>query len=229
MRQSRLIGKGISPADGDPNSTENDERIPSRAFYTATLFVFFTGGVYFVWLSIWGINTVFYEGYPQLGTMLPGQLLSSRYNANVYWWMILLLSWNGLAPMILAMALTYNRIREWGQAHQFVCIWLIVLNIIVLGTLTFLWIGWTNTAYSGYATSGNDYRWCCVFWPSEWCPNNAACVFSSPLSLDSSSQLARNEEMTAHWAFTFVFLLLAFWNLQFSENLRKNYRVLASF
>lgn len=228
--ETKRIGRGISPEDGDPSAeTATDSQIPTRAFYMATVFIFFTGGVYFFWLSIFGVNTVFFEGYPQLGSSLPGQFMTTRFGDRWYWWMVYLLSWNGLAPMLLAMALTHNRVREWAQAHQFVCIWLLVLNIIVLITLTVLWIIATNNAFSGASTAANDYRFCCVFWPNSWCPNNSPCTFNPPFALTSSSQLSRNEEMTAHWAFSFVFGLLSYWSLQYSENLRRNYGVLQNF
>jgi hypothetical protein len=213
--------------NNDAASSEPEkEAIPARAFYMATVFIFFTGGFYFFWLSIYGVNTVFFEGYPQLGTLLPGTLYSARYWDQIHWWMVWLLSWNAAAPMALAMALTHNRIREWTQVHKFVCIWLMLLNLVVLVTLTVLWIIGTNNSFSGVSTAANDYRYCCVFWPNNWCPNNAPCVFNPPLALTSSSQLIRNSEMTAHWAFSFVFLLLTYWNLLYSRNLRRNYGVL---
>jgi hypothetical protein len=223
----KRIGRGLSPEDGDP--TCSLEKIPTRAFYAATLFIFFTGGFYFWWLSVFAVNTVFFHGYPRLGTLLPGALYTARTWTHWYWWMVFLLSWNGLAPMLMAMALTYNRIREWAQAHQFICVWLMVLNGVVLITLTVLWIVDTNNAMSAGATAANDYRYCCVFWPNDWCPNNAACVFDPAFSLTSSSQLERNVEMTAHWAFCFVFFLFSFWHLKYSENLRRNYGVFIKF
>lgn len=226
------VGKGISPERGEPvseTSTGEDSSIPSRTFYMATLFIFFTGGFYFAWLSIYGVNTVFFEGYPQLGTLLPGTHMSTRYGGKVYWWAVYLLTWNGLAPMALAFALVYNRIREWAQLHEFVCKWLLVLNVIVLVILTVFWIISCNTSGSGASTAANDYRYCCVFWPNAWCPNNAACTFDPPLLLTSSSQLDRNVEMTAHWAFSFVFLILNYWQITYNENLRRNYGVLVNF
>lgn len=231
-RLLQRIGKGISPESGEPVSETEDSQgessIPTRAFYMATLFIFFTGAFYWVWLSIYGVNTIFFEGYPQLGTLLPGTLYSTRYT-RVYWWAVYLLTWNGLAPMMLAMALTYNRLREWAQAHEFVCTWLFLLNIIVFVILTVFWIISCNSAYSGASTAANDYHYCCVFWPNEWCPNNGPCTFNPPFALTSSSQLSRNSEMTAHWAFSLVFILLNFWSMKYNENLRRNYGVLVSF
>lgn len=230
----KRIGRGISPAENQPNF--ETKSIPTRAFYMATLFVFFTGAFYLVWLSIWAVNTTFYEGYPQLGTKLPSDLLpngkpspplSTRY-IRWYWWAVYLLAWNGLAPMLLAMALTHNRVREWAQAHQFVCFWLMILNAVVLIILTVFWIGHTNNGFSGAATAANDYRWCCVFWPSEWCPNNAPCTFN-PAAIIGSADLSRNSEITAHWAFSIIFGLLAFWNIKYAQNLRRNYGVLVNF
>lgn len=225
MDLHQRIGKGISPEDGDP---VGESEIPTRAFYMATVFIFFSGAFYFWWLSIYGINTVFFEGYPQLGTLLPGELFSTRYT-RWYWWMVYLISWNAAPPMLLAMALTHNRVREWAQVHQFFCIWLLVSNLVALITLSVLWVIATNNSFSGASTAANDYLYCCVFWPNSWCPNNSPCTFNPAFLLTSSSQLSRNEEMTAHWAFCFVFFLFSYWHLKYSENLRKNYGVLDNF
>lgn len=226
------IGPAVLPENGDLHSQVKAEEstIPTRAFYMATVFIFFTGGFYFWWLSVFGVNTLFFKGYPQLGTLLPGTLFNARRWSDWYWWLIYLLSWNGLAPMLLAMALTHNRVREWAQAHQFVCTYVLtLLNVFVLVALTVLWATATNNAMSGISTAANDYQYCCVFWPNPWCPNNSPCIFDPVRLLTSSSQLTRNEEITAHWAFCFVFLLLNWWQLMYSENLRRNYGVLVKF
>lgn len=202
------IGRGVSPPGSDPNATPEERALPLRAYINGTIFLFFNGGLYFVWLLLGCINSKFYHGYPQLASDLPGPYLSALFGWD--WVATYLLAFNGLVYFAYAMALTHNKLPEWVTVHRFCALWALALNVAVFVILTVLWWGFYNNGTSGWATSGNSYLWCCFYWGDSWCPNNAPCAFTVTLGM-----LTRNQEATINWAFSLVFFLLAWWNLTF--------------
>lgn len=67
------IGNGFSPTAPSLKSewANNDDRpapAPFRVYMGATVFCFFSAGLWLIW-AISMINTVFIDGFPQLGTM----------------------------------------------------------------------------------------------------------------------------------------------------------------
>jgi hypothetical protein len=218
-----FIASGYSPAGNNGGGSSinrrenNDRRQPPAQLYQyvgATCFVFFSGAIYFYWLAFPLINTVFTDRIPQLGTPGAGYL-TSRYGWD--WWCIAILSWQALLPMTLVFALTNNKIETWSNLHRFLTQMAILFTLLIFLTLTFRWAFYCNTSYSGLQSACNDYRWCCVFYPSPWCPNTTPCTPNYV-----GGDLSRNAEMTQHWAFTMVFFVLACWHYSTNRNLRNN-------
>lgn len=204
------VGQGIAPGD---KTADGLEEIPVRRFVNTTLFIFLCLGAYFYWASIVLNHTYFAHGYQRFGTPpSPGAFLSARYGFD--WWTIWLLSLNVLPPMMLCFALTNNKIETYTILHRWLAIMAIVVCIWCFVNLTWRWLLACNSAYSGSSSSCNDYRWCCVYFPSDWCPNNAMCTPDV-----TSSELGRNPENFQHWLFTFVFFVLAIWNYSINGDL----------
>jgi hypothetical protein len=216
MRPTTLVGHGYSPTLAMPpqqwnNNDTSQAPAPFRQYAWATAFCFLTAALWFIWcISL--INSVFTDGFPQLGTspsygnVFPYGYLTDRYGWD--WWCVAILSWNIMLPMLLMYALANNKDETWRHLHEFLAKMGILFNVLIFLTLTWRWAFYCNTSYSGMQSACNDYRWCCAGWPSPWCPNNSPCT---PTSY-SFSDLTRNYEMTQHWIFSLVFFITACWH-----------------
>lgn len=198
--------------------------VPDRVFYGVAFFIFLSGGLYFYWLALPCINSLFPVFYPRLGSELPGPLFSTPMGDNWDWWMFAITHWNALPPMVLAMAITHRKLHEYAFAHVFVCVWALLENIFVIVTGAVRWVGFCNTSGSAASTSCNSNLWCCAYWPSEWCPNNGVCSFTSG-AIVTTGDLHRSSEMTQTWAFAFVFFLMAVWHLKVNFSLRNDWGI----
>ena len=222
MQQHQLVGRGLSPPGSDrTGAPEEVLYIPGRTFISATCFLFATGALFFWWLAMPLINTQYFAGYPQLGSALPGAYRSSLYEWN--WWAMFMITWNALVPMSFAMALTHNRLKEWANLHKVISLLAMLVNLVAFVMLLVEWIGFCDNGISGGHTNCNNYEYCCYFFGTDWCPNNAACVF--PVSL---GDLTRNFEASASWYMTIAFGVVAYLNLLYNETLRRDYALLLS-
>lgn len=196
--------------------------IPTRVYISVAFFIILSGGLYQYWLTVPCVNSLFPRFYPRLGSELPGPFLSTPMHDNWDWWIFAVTHWNALPPMVLAMAVTHRSLHEYAFAHSFVSVWAFLANLFVIVAGAVRWVGFCNTSGSGYSTSCNSDLWCCVYWPSEWCPNNGACIFTSGAVI-AAGDLHRSPEMTQTWAFAFVFFLMAFWHLRINHSLGRDW------
>lgn len=123
------------------------------------------------------------------------------------WWLILLLGWNIMLPMLMTFCMANNEIEMWRQLHEFLAKISMLSNIFIFFALTWRWAFFCNNSYSAMQSAANDYRYCCAGFPSPWCPNNGPCTPNY-----SYSDLSRNYEMTQHWIFSLVFFILSCWS-----------------
>ncbi len=186
--------------------------VPLRHYVVATFILFFTAAFYWYWRTFPMINTRFTHGYPQAATVALFQ--SARHSFN--WWLVWGLSLNGLLPQLLAFALANSDIHELTRFHKWVAGWLYITNRVLIVLLSAQWLFLTNNAIAGIASAFNDYRWCCVYFPSPWCHNAIACTPTV-----SSAALSINFEGLQHWAFAWVFALISSWHLTLNANLRE--------
>lgn len=214
------IGHGYSPVapsvfenTWDNNKDGNDDGIPPALFSRyagATVFTFASAAIWMIW-AVALINTVFTDGFPQLGTMpsygnvAPYGYLTSRYGWD--WWCICILSWNVALPMLMCYALANNQVDTWRQLHEFVSKIAMLANIVIFLILTWRWAFYCNVSYSAYDSACNDYRYCCAYFPSPFCPNNAPCTPNY-----GPGDLVRNNEMFQHWVFSLVFFITSCWS-----------------
>lgn len=201
------IGAGVSPT-----GLEQDEKtytaVPLRRYVGPTLFLLLTAGIFFYWSGIVLVNTIWTDGYPHYN-----QYVSSRYAYE--WWTVWLLTLNAVPILVFALSLANNTIEEFTRMHKWFSIMGIILNIYVAVALAVLWIFFCNSSYSGGAAC-NDYRWCCVNFPSVWCSNTVPCIPAV-----TASELVRNAEMTQHFIFAFVFLVLSTFHVSINGDLRE--------
>lgn len=208
------IGRGVSPSGGIGDD-DSAAVVPIRRYIGATLFVFFSAGIFFYWSAFPLVNTIFSQGYQNIAIPpSPNVYTNSRYKCD--WWQVLLLTFNGLLPMTLMFALLNNEYEEYTRVHKVFTYTMLFINCIVLIALSLRWPLFCNTSYSERFSACNDYRWCCVYFPSQWCPNWSACTPGV-----TSGDLSRNSEMTQHWAFTWVFILLAWWHASINRDMRE--------
>lgn len=209
------IDNGYSPDNPLPRSEWNnaDPRpapAPFRAYAGATAFCFLAAGIWMIW-AVSMINTVFTDGFPQLGTtpsygnVWPYGYLTDRYGWD--YWCVTLLAWNIMLPMLMAFCLANNEIETWRYLHEFLSKISMLSNIVIFFILTWRWAFYCNTSYSGMQSACNDYRWCCAGFPSPWCPNASPCTPNYTFG-----DLTRNYEMTMHWIFSLVFFVLSCWS-----------------
>lgn len=186
--------------------------VPTRRYIGVFAFVFLNSGLFYFWYAFPLANTIWYDGLPQIGTS--DKYVSARYDWD--WWHVFLLSLNQLLPITLAWAVANSDVDEWGRVHRWLAIAATRVNIWVFLVLTVRWAFFCNTPFSAGSTACNDYRWCCVFFPNDWCPNNSVCNPNITLG-----DLQRNKEMIQHWAFSLVYFLLALWNVQINNDMRE--------
>jgi len=185
--------------------------VPLRRYVTAFLFVIMQVIIFYYWRSFPLANTIFTDGIPQLGSS--AEYLSARYGWD--WWHLWLLSLNQLLPMVLAWSLVHPGLEEYTRMHRWFSTTAIRINLWVFAVLTVRWWLFCNTPFSDGASACNAYDYCCVFFPSPWCPNSMPCIPNK-----SFGDLGRNNEMTQHWAFSLVFFLMSLWSVSINADLR---------
>ena len=206
---------GISPAGSTGGAEDSDSSSsgpPLRRYIGATLFLFFSAAFWFYWAAFPLVNTIFVDGYPS--NHFGDRFVTARYTWE--WWNVWLLTLNALIYLMFALALMNNTIEEYARVHKFFAIMGIVVNLYVVAILTVTWLLFCNTSFS-LGSSCNDYRACCVYFPSvDWCPNTVPCVPNVV-----SGDLRRNAEATQHWAFALVFFLMACWHTSINGDLKE--------
>jgi hypothetical protein len=175
----------------------------NRHYVGGTLFLF--ASVLFCWYwTAFPLNHVrFTHEYPQMGLEPgPGPLKSSRYGLE--WWLVWVLGLNWLLPYAWGAALLHSNYTEVAKLHLFVSRVALLLNLLALAVLSVSWFFLCNHGYVPYSTACNDLRWCCVNFPSDWCPNVGPCT---PDVL--ASDLVRTGEFFQMWLFSLLFFLWA--------------------
>jgi hypothetical protein len=211
-RRQQHLGKGVSPKD-DVGNEDIYAKVPLRRYVTATMFLWMNMAISFYWIAFPLVNSIFLDGYPQAGTPpSPGTYMSARYTWD--WWVVWLLGLNMFLPLLFALALTNNAIEEYTRLHRYFARLAMFSNLIVVAVLTVQWILLCNGTTRWFGLQCSDYRWCCVNFPSVWCPNTTPCM-PAVVNLD------RNFEQLQHWVFSFVFELLAYWHTSINKDLRE--------
>lgn len=210
-QQFAKIGDSQSP-DGQVRGIKWPQ-IPLGYYVGGTLFAFFSAGICFYWMGFPLVNTMYTYGYTSLN-----QFNSSRYQWD--WYFVWLLTFNIFLPLTFAHALTNNGVGVWGRIHRFFAFIVIWINLLVLGALTFQWIFFCNNSGSGSHSACNDHRWCGVYFaePGGQCTNGVA--FLSPHHVEYAN-LHRNQEMTTHWIYCFVFTIHAWMHLAVNADFKE--------
>lgn len=186
--------------------------IPGRRYVNAFALIFFNAAFFYYWYAFPLANTQFLDGIPQIGSS--NLYVSARY--GWMWWFYWALTLNQLLPLSLAWALANADVEEWTRVHSWLARTAIVLNIVVAIGLGVFWVFFCNTPFSAGSTACNNYRWCCFFAPSDWCPNSAPCIPSV-----TYGDLVMNSEAKQNWAFSLVFLLFSQWNVWINQSMRE--------
>jgi hypothetical protein len=201
-----------------PTGQEVDDKTytlpPLRRYIGPVMFLFLNAGIFFYWSGFVLVNTYYTNEYPFFTNAPPNYgFVSARYNYE--WWTVWFLTLNALLIIILCFALINNTVEEVTRLHKWLSLILVVINLYVAFALLFLWIFWCNNGSSGGAAC-NDYRWCCVNFPSVWCPNTIPCTPAVTVA-----ELHRNDEMTQHFIFAFVFFVLSTFHAALNGDLRE--------
>lgn len=209
--------------NGNSNGKKTGRSPTYRHFVGGTLFAFFTLAIFFYWAAFPLLNTLFIHGYPRFAIPpSPNEFKSARYGYD--WWLIWILTLNGILPLLLMMSMMENRIQEYARVYFFIAAFIAIADIVVfvwlLGRACFT----CNIYNTPQNTACNDYRWCGV--PGfgfgmgstaegrEWCPNVGP--FNPPVA---SAHL--NAEYTQHIIFAGVFSILALLHLAQSRTLTR--------
>jgi len=83
-----------------------------------------------------------------------------------------------------AAALLHSNVTELSKLHLWVARVALLVNLVLVALLVVSWFFLCNNGYVPFSTACNDLRWCCVNFPSPWCPNVGPCtpnVFASDL------------------------------------------------
>lgn len=190
--------------------------IPARRHFNAFAFIFFNAAFFYYWYAFPLANTQFLDGIPKIGSS--NLYVSARY--GWLWWSYWALALNQLLPLSLAWALANADVEEWTRVHAWLSRNAKLLNLFVFVVLSIFWLLFCNTPFSDGSTPCNNYRWCCVFTGSAWCPNSAPCTPGA-----TYGDLVMNSEAKQNWAFSLVFLLFSTWNEWMNQSLRE-FRVL---
>ena len=193
------IGNAPSP-DGIVEENSDEWMSATVGDYAgATTFAFVSAALCFYWAGFVLVNTIYVHEYTSLNMFNSG-----RYNW-VDWWGVWMLTWNVSLPMMFALAITYSNVRVWSRIHATLSYLTILASILSLIFLSIGWVFFCNNTSSGVHTACNDYRWCGVYF-------DAVGGFSTngiPFPALESSQLGRNAEMTTHWIFCWVYLVVS--------------------
>lgn len=201
------INAGISPTGLEPER-RIVSAVPLRRYVGPVMFLLLSAGVFFYWSGIVLLNTTWYTGYTRCT-----QYVSSRYSFE--WWVVWLLTLNAIPILLFALSLANNTVEEINRLHKWFSTMFIVVNGLVFILLAILWGVFCNSSITGGAAC-NDYRWCCVNFPSVWCPNAVPC---NPAVV--GSELSRNAEMTQHFIFSVVFGFIALFFVKINNDLRE--------
>lgn len=202
---NNFVSFSPSGLDSDVVCTEYTG-VPIRLFHNAVMYGWLMSGLIIFWCACTLVNYTYTYGYPQFGTPpSPNAFQSSRWNQLDYCCVFITML-NVLPPMTWFYALAFNRTEYATRLCRFVLQLMGFVNVALIILLLVEWFFLCNTSYSGGYTGCNDYRWCCVFFPSAWCPNSIPCTPAVEYA-----QLSRNAEATQTWAFLFFFMVFCWW------------------
>lgn len=191
----------------------------TRHYVGGCLFVLFSSLVFLYWVCVPLNDTQFTYGYPRLATPpSPNGFKTSRYGWD--WWLIWVLTLNGLLPILLAFSLMKSNYKEFSKIHIFLAAIWTFGNLVLF---FWLWIRSCfncNTGYSFYNSACNDPRWCCKYFgatpdAAEWCPNTTPCV-------PDVTDLAITPQYFQHWLFSMFFALLSLFHVFVNKSLSDN-------
>ena len=208
----------IGPQDQGEFETPSRGNPTRRHYIGGIVFIVISLLVFLYWAGVPLLNTQFFHGYSRLGSPTV-EFRSARYGWD--WWTIWLLTLNGLAPLLLARALTENKIQEYSRAHGFIVALLLLVNLWCFAVLSIRWCAFCNRSGTPGSTACNDYRYGCVYFGAStenthWCPNGIGCTPAV-----TSGDLYRNAEYFQHWLFSIIFFLMAFLHLGVKDSLAK--------
>lgn len=182
-----------------------------KSWVGACLFLFLNTGIFVYWAGFPLVNSIVFDGYAQ---PYNGIFESARY--SYVWWFVWLLGLNCFLPILFAFALLNNDIDEISSLHKFFSAIGVLSNMVSLLALLVIWGFFCNTSYSGYNTICNSYAYCCVFFPSDWCPNQIPCTPAV-----TSGELNFTNEYLQHIVFSSVFFVFSCWNVSINQDMRR--------
>lgn len=204
-------------------STLDDEDVmetdgAQRHYIFALLWAVFTGLVFFVWVAVPVINSQFVYGYPRIAS-LPGPNTFVDTRSTAYTVFIALLAVNGLLPYLLMTAVQENKVGEWGAVHTAVSGLAVFLNFVVFLFLAVTWFVTCNNGLGVSNTACHDPRYCCANFAIntkalDLCPNNGMCTPDVTIS-----DLSASGPYKAHFWFSLIFLVTAFFHLSVNRRL----------
>lgn len=197
----------------DQQDPQGEDTVPLYVWAGAFGFSFLCLGIYFYWSAFPLNNTIFLRGY-FANNLPPSPSTYVEYSPWEYY-ILMAVSFNVFLYLCLVFSLLNNDIVEYANVHETFAGIFMLVNIGALAILTVRWIFFCNASWSADNTACNDYRYCGYYLTPYWCSNLITFV-------SSSGVLGRNEEMTAHWALTFIFTLLAYWNRKINADYRRS-------
>ncbi len=203
------IGYGVAPTAAFGPEAVLAGLIPIRRYNVLVGLLILTGSLYYVWWTFVLSSSLHINGYPN--PALNTELVTTRYTFS--WWCVMVMSWNGLLPLLLLFCIVNNGIEEYNRLHLWLADMSMTVNLALIVLLSFQWLALTNKSWTGWATAFNDYRWCCVYFPSQWCPNAVPCVPAV-----SAANLSINYEGLMHWTFAWVFYYVAKLHVYLNRN-----------
>lgn len=190
----------------------------SRHHVFALLAALVTGLIFFVWVSIFVVNTQYVHGYPRIhANPGPNDFVSTR--GTVYTVFIALLFFNGMLPYLLITAVTDEKVGELGALHSAVSALCVFIDFVVLlGLLVFAGF-WCNNGIGLRNTPCNDPRACCALFGESvfarmLCPNSNICTPDV-----TRLELGVSGIYWGHVAFAAIFLVTAYVHLGVNRRL----------
>lgn len=195
------VGKGLAP-EATPPEEEGEDSQPAYRFYVqSSLFLICSVIFCWYWTAFPLTDVRFTHEYTQPGIPPgPGPFSSARYGWE--WWHVWLLGLNWLLPYLWGMALLNNFYGEYARLHYFVSRLTLLTNFWTFIFFSVSWIFVCNNGLVPYATACNDLRWCCVYFPSTWCPNIVPCTPNV-----TPGELTRTDAFFQMWLFSLLFVL----------------------
>lgn len=219
LAQYKRLARISAQSSNSPTGFEPDTKVytlpPLRRYVGPVMFLLLSTGIFVYWAGVVLTNTYYPHEYPFHTNDAASNygFVSGRYNYE--WWTVWLLTLNGLSSILLCFALINNSVEELTRLHKWYSSLIIVVNLYCAITFLFLWIFWCNNGNTG-GSACNDYRWCCVNFPSVWCSNTIPCTPAV-----TASELHRNGEMMQHFVFSFVFFVLSTFHVALNGDLRE--------